>query len=205
MKINRLPVFTQEVFYFKMPNFNDYQEQIKQIVLVENNKNIHNHTTSPKEQCNVMAKRTAWNSHERYNILHLICDEIKENIQFFVKEEGYDIPKINVKDCWLNWYNKNHYSQPHYHGNDLSVILFVDVEDSDSEVFFHADNSAVFVKKTESDSNFSNIKKVNVKNGDVIFFDGNVYHSVSPNTSDNMRITMAINFSVYYDQERNEY
>jgi uncharacterized protein (TIGR02466 family) len=203
--INRLPVFTQEVFYFTLPNFEEWQKQIKQIILVEENKNIHKHDTSPKESCNVMAKRTAWNSHERYESLNLLCLEIDKYLSFFIKQEGYDMPKLKVHDCWINWYTKNNFSQPHRHGSHLSVVVFLDVEDTDAKFFFHSNENMVLIKKNETNTNFTNLKEVNVKNGTVIFFDGSLYHSVSPNTTDKKRITVAMNYDVIYQNLREDY
>ena len=173
--------------------------------LVEENKNIHEHDTSPEEACNVMAKRTAWNSHQRYPALNMLCNEIRVYLNKFIEKENYDIPDLDVTDCWINWYKKNQYAQPHKHGGVLSVVLFVDVEKSNSKFFFHSDNNAVFVKKDNVHTNFSNVKELTAKDGTVIFFDGSVFHSVSSNTTDNTRVTVAINFSVNYKSSRNEY
>jgi uncharacterized protein (TIGR02466 family) len=204
-QINRLPIFTQEIFYFQLPNFNEWKKQVNQIILVEDNQEVHKHNTTPKENCNVMAKRTAWNSHERYSSLNLICEEIEKNIKIFIDKEDYDIPDLNVRNCWLNWYKQNQYAQPHNHQNYLSAILFVDVEKSNSKFFFHSNDNAVFIKKTDSHTNFSNVKEVSAKDGTVIFFDGSIFHSVSSNTTDNTRITMAVNFGVDYSKKRKEY
>ena len=38
-----------------------------------------------------------------------------------------------------------------------------------------------------------------------MFFDGSVRHSVSPNDTDNNRVTVAINFNPEYDEERKEF
>ena len=202
MQINKIPVFTSEVFTFELPNFNVWKKQIKQIVLVENNKDIHGQDTSPKNQCNVMAKRTACNSHLRYNSLNLLCEEIKNYLCKFVENEGYDIPSLEVENCWINWYNKDNYSQPHNHGSCLSVVIFVDVENTDAKFFFHANNNFVLVKKNEAESNYNNVKQLTAKDGTVIFFDGSLQHSVSANKSTNTRITVAINYDVDYKEER---
>jgi uncharacterized protein (TIGR02466 family) len=202
--INRLPIFTQEVFYFTLPNFEEWKKQIKEIILVEENKDIHSHDTSPEEACNVMAKRTAWNSHQRYSALHMLCNEVKIYLKKFIEKENYDVPDLEVMDCWINWYKKNQYAQPHQHGGVLSVVLFVDVEKSNSKFFFHSNNNAVFIKKDDVSTNFSNVKELVAKDGTVIFFDGSVYHSVSSNTTDNTRITIAINFNVKYLQDRKD-
>jgi len=205
LQIHRLPVFTNEVFSFQLPNFEKWEQQIKQIVLVEDNKKIHNYSSEPEEQCNVMAKRTAWNSHNRYPVLDLLCNEIKTFLNSFIQNENYDIPELQVEECWINWYGKNNYAQPHSHGSRLSVVFFVDVENTDAKFFFHADNHFVLVKKNETENNFSNIKHVNVKNGTVIFFDGSIRHSVSQNNTNSQRITVAINFIPVYTEKRNEY
>ena len=201
MQINRVPIFTSETFTYNLPNFDDWKKQIKQIVLVEDNK-IHQQNTSPLNKCNVVANRTAWNSHLRYNCLYLLCEEIKKYLNAFIYQEGYDIPSLEVENCWINWYNKDNYSQPHNHGSCLSVVIFVDVENTDAKFFFHADNNFVLVKKNDAESNFNNVKQVTAKDGAVIFFDGSLQHSVSANKSQNTRITVAINYDVDYKEER---
>jgi uncharacterized protein (TIGR02466 family) len=205
LEITKTPLFTQEVFSFVLPNHNEWIKHITQIVLVEENKNIHEHDTAPKEACNIMAKRTAWNSHQRYQILNDLCKEITLHLEKFIEEEGYDIPTLRVNSCWINWYKKNQYAQPHKHNDQLSVVFFVDVERSNGKFFFYSNDNAVLIKKDETRTNFSNAVQVNAKDGTVLFFDGTVSHSVSSNTTNNNRITVAINFEVSYDQERNEY
>lgn len=204
-EINRLPIFTQEVFHFTLPNFEEWKKHINQIILVEENKNIHGHDTSPEEECNVMAKRTAWNSHQRYEILNDLCKEISLHLKNFIKKEGYDIPELKVNSCWINWYTKNQYAQPHTHGHHLSVVFFVDVEKSNGKFFFYSNNRAVLTKKKERHTNFSSIVQVDTKDGIVLFFDGSIYHSVSPNTTNNKRVTVAINFSIEYNKTREAY
>lgn len=199
VQINRLPIFTNEIFSFELPNFKEWEKQIKQIVLVEDNKQIHNFSSTPKEKCNVMGSRTAWNSHQRYSSLKILCNEIEGYLHSFIKNEDYDIPKLVVHNCWINWYDKNNYAQPHTHGAVLSVVVFIDVEDTDAKFFFHADNNLVLIKKKEDSTNFSDVKYIQVKNGTVIFFDGSIRHSVSQNTTDKKRITVALNYGVEYE------
>ena len=198
IQISRLPIFTTEVFSFELPNFEEWEKQIKQIVLVEDNKQIHNISSTPEEKCNIVGSRTAWNSHQRYPSLKILCDEIEGYLCSFIKNEGYDIPKLVIHNCWINWYDKDNYAHPHTHGSVLSVVLFVNVEDSDAKFFFHADNNLVLTKQEELKTNFSNVKHVKVKNGTIIFFDGSIRHSVSQNTTNKKRITVALNYAVDY-------
>ena len=205
VEINKVPIFTQEIFYFTLPNFEEWKKQIKEILLVEENKNIHKHNTSPEEACNVMAKRTAWNSHQRYSVLNMLCNEIKEHLNKFIEKENYDVPSLQIADCWINWYKKNQHAQPHKHVSALSVVLFVEVEKSNSKFFFHSNSNFALYKKEDAHTNFSNVKELNVKDGTVLFFDSSLHHSVSQNTTNEKRITVAINYVPEYFEDRNEY
>mgnify|MGYP003110400066 FL=1 len=205
IEILKTPIFTHEVFSFSLPNFETYKKQIEQIVLVEENKSIHKIDTSPENECNVKAKRTAWNSHQKYFALQRICDDVSNYVEQFVASEDYDAPKFETQECWINWYGKGQNALPHHHGSNLSAVLFVDVENTDANFYFHADKNLVLHKKTDVHTNFNDIVEVKAKNGTVLFFDGSISHSVSPNLTEKRRVTMAINFKPVYTYERSEY
>tara|TARA_R100000030_G_scaffold52066_1_gene39191 strand:+ start:1907 stop:2524 length:618 start_codon:yes stop_codon:yes gene_type:complete len=202
IKINRVPIFVNEIFHFTLPNFDMWQKRIKQIVLVEENSSLN---TTPDNECNIKASRTAWNSHERYPAMGELAFELDKYLKMFIKNEGYDVPRLEIQTSWINWYKKNQHATPHKHGDSLAVILFVDVEDTDAQLCFHADNNAVFIKKEDSNSNFSNFKTLDAKNGTVLFFDGSISHSVSANNTNKNRISAAFNYIPRYDKKRNEY
>mgnify|MGYP003122517856 CR=1 FL=1 len=204
LNITKTPIFTEEVFSFMLPNFSYWEKHIKEIVSVEDNK-IHQLNTTPEEECNVKAKRTGWNSHIKYPSLNILCNEIKTYIQEFIAQENYDVPNLNVVDCWINWYGKNQHALPHHHYGFLSTVLFIDVEDTNAKFLCHANRNLSLIKKYDSHNNFSNIKEIVPKNGSCIFFDGVLNHSVSSNTTNKKRITLAINFLPYYQDKRKEY
>lgn len=201
IEIVKTPIFTREVYSFLLPNFEQIKKDIEQIIKVEENVNLHGINTQPDDACNVKAKRTAWNSHQKYPVLNVLSETIKQYITSFIEQEDYDIPVITTKNCWINWYAKNQNALPHIHGNNLSVVLFVDVEDSDAKFLMHSNDNFVLHKKTDVGVNFNNIKHLTPKNGTVLFFDGNTMHSVSPNFSNNLRITVAINYLVEYHNQ----
>ena len=94
---------------------------------------------------------------------------------------------------------------PHKHDNFLAVVLFLNVENSDSYFFVHADNNAVLQKKEKNNVTYNNLKQINVKDGTVLFFDGKVMHSVSPNKSNKTRVTVAFNYMPIYDENGHEH
>lgn len=197
-KIDKHTIFTEEVCSFTLPNFDFYKDKIKQIIKVE--ENIQ--SSAPKKQCNVVAQRTSWNSHQRYPILYDISQEIAAVLKQYIELEGYDIPNIEIQDCWINWYKKDEYANPHEHGNMLSCVLFVDVKDTNANFIFNSDRRTVLQKRDDTSTNFSNLKILTPKDGTVIFFDGSVMHSVSPNQSDKTRITAAFNYRPEYLADR---
>ena len=205
IQVTKTPIFTQEIFSFTLPNFKTYKKQIQQIVLVEDNKSIHKIDTSPESECNVKAKRTAWNSNQKYESLNNLCEDIAFYIEEFISKEGYDIPEIKTQHCWINWYGKGQNALPHYHLGHLSAVLFVDAEDTNASFYCHGNGNLVLHKKTDVQTNFNNIVKIKAKDGTVLFFDGGVMHSVSPNLSNKKRITFAVNYLAKYSNARNEY
>ena len=197
-KINKHTIFTEEVCSFTLPNFNFYKDKIKQIIKVE--ENIA--SSAPEKKCNVVAQRTSWNSHQRYPIMYDISEEMSTVLKQYVELEGYDIPRLELFQCWINWYKKDEYANPHDHGHVLSCVLFVDVEDTDAHFIFNSNRRTILQKKEDTSINYSNLKFLTPKNGTVIFFDGSVMHSVSPNQSDKTRITAAFNFRPDYQVDR---
>ncbi len=199
--ISRLPIFTQELFYYQIDNLSEWQEKIQHIIMAEET----NLKTEPSERCNVFAGRTDWNSHQRYKALDDLGTEIRLSLEDFIRKEGYDIPTLALHECWVNWYKKDEHAVPHKHDNFLAVVLFLNVEDSESYFFVHADNNAVLQKKETNHVTYNNLKQINVKDGTVIFFDGKVMHSVSANKSNKTRVTVAFNFVPIYDEIRHEH
>jgi len=194
--INKHPLFTEEVYSFKMPNHDFWKKEINTIINIESN-SVHNLSSKPpQKETNIRATRTAWDSHLRYPSLKNLSQEINNILKMFVETEGFDIPNINVFDCWINWYGKNEFAVPHHHGLNIAFVYFVDVEDTDASFLFHNRTSMSFKKKQENGEYRNDIKKIKPKNGTCLFFSGSLLHSVSPNLSNKIRKTLAMNFEI---------
>ena len=72
--------------------------------------------------------------------------KIKQILSDFIDKEGYDIPNLVLRDCWINWYTKDQHATPHTHDPDLSVVFFVDVEDSGANFLFHSSKNFILTK-----------------------------------------------------------
>jgi len=192
-------IFVEEAWSFTMPDHEKWRKEIKDIILVENNKEIHKHTTIPRGDCNVKARRTAWDSHYRYPSIRSLTSELSNIIKEWIKQENFDAPAIEIKDCWINWYGKNNHTVPHFHGVHLSLVYFVDVEDSKADFLFIREDRYELIRKENNETFHNSMKYVKVKNGTVLMFNGALMHTVTPNLSNNTRITFAANYVVDYE------
>ena len=205
LEIIKHNIFIDEAWSFTMPNHEKWRKEIKDIILVENNKEIHKHTTIPEKDCNVKAKRTAWDSHYRYPSIRSLTEELANIMEDWIKKENFDAPCLRVQDCWINWYNKNDHAVPHDHPSHLSLVYFVDVEDSGAEFLLHKVDRFALIRKENNETFRNNLRSVKVKNGTVLMFNGGLMHSVTPNLSNSTRITFAANYEVSYEEKREDY
>jgi uncharacterized protein (TIGR02466 family) len=199
LEITKHNIFVEEAWSFIMPDHEKWRKEIKNIILVENNKEIHKHTTIPGGDCNIKAKRTAWDSHYRYPSIRSLTSELSNIIKEWIKQENFDAPAIEIKDCWINWYGKNNHAVPHFHGVHLALVYFVDVEDSKADFLFIREDRYELIRKENNETFHNNMKYVKVKNGTVLMFNGALMHSVTPNLSNSTRITFAANYVVDYE------
>jgi len=200
INIEKHTIFTEDIYSFVMPAHEDWSEKIKNIITVEDNKEIHQHTTIPKEACNVMGRRTAWDSHLRYPILQSLIKELEKIIQIFIEKENFDAPILKLQECWINWLKKNDHVLPHIHPRHLVLVYAVDVEETGADLLWIKSDSYQLANKGEKIRN--DIKSLKIKNGSVLMFNGNLLHAVTPNLSNKTRVTFIANFEVGYIKER---
>ena len=201
IKVDKQEIFTDYVWSFMMPDHEHWKKEVENIVLIEKNKSIHNFSTENLENKPVQAHKTAWDSFLRYPAVLNILQIIAGTIQQAIEQEGWEAPRLKPMDGWINWYEKNQFAHQHQHNTLLSAVYYVSSEHSPSEFFFHRDDRFRLRRENED----SNIKLVKPKEGSVIFFSGCQSHSVSANTSDETRITLATNFEGDYLEQWDPY
>ena len=74
-------------------------------------------------------------------------------------------------------------------------MYFVKVPDNTGNLFLHDR----YASKIKIKGNWEqNDVQINAKEGSVVVFNGDVMHSVTPNTSDDLRISLALNLAPRY-------
>ena len=201
IKVDKHVIFTDYVWSFMMPDHEHWKKEIENIITVEKNKSIHNFSTENLQDRPVRAHKTAWDSFARYPAVFNILKIISSTIQQSIEQDGWEAPTLNPVDGWINWFEKNQFAHEHDHNCLLSAVYYVSSEHSPSKFFFHRNDRFRLRKENEE----ANLKLVEPKEGSVIFFTGCQSHSVSANTSDKTRITLAANFVGEYVKNWNPY
>lgn len=108
--------------------------------------------------------------------------EIVESAQLLTKEIAENILNFknfnsHVVDCWANVYPKGGYCNIHSHfPATFAVVYYVKVPDNSGDIIF-------------PDADL----KITPHNGLMLCFEGNVWHGVEPNNTDQDRIIIGIN------------
>ena len=113
----------------------------------------------------------------KMNILGHIDKYMRLRNSFF---NGY------IDNSWVNVYEKNFYQEPHVHTSPtrrfICGVLYLTENNSPIRLIPHF--------------NFENEFVIEPEYGDIIMFDDTVPHSVKPNEKENLRVSLAFNFTL---------
>jgi len=129
---------------------------------------------------------------------------IEEHIKYYTEKVLSIMPKYSfpITDSWVNQHIKEDEAQKHYHANAVisGVYYFQTPEDSGNIVFHKPTNHNNFLNEIFNfDTIFVNERNtaeyvINAKEGMLLLFPSQVYHSVQINKSSNKRYSLAFNF-----------
>jgi len=204
--MNKHTLFSQKCWSFTLTRHEEYKNKINQILLVykkDPNFRIPGKKSGGAvslecpDQTNVYAWRSDWYLHFSFPILNELCEDIKPLLAQIIKEEKIrNTSTIEATDCWINKYKKGDFAQPHHHGNDCWIAVYFMNSPQDSEAVFRVHNPLGTTYNSELLENFRTLD-INVKEGSVIIMSGALRHEVTPNTSEEERITVPMNFRVF--------
>lgn len=101
--------------------------------------------------------------------------------------------EFKISDIWVSILNKGDYNKIHnhpvinpsyYNNEQWAGVFYVKTHNHGGELIIH------------SPQNPTNTHTIEPKDGDLILFNSNTYHSVTPNQSDEQRICLAFNFNL---------
>jgi hypothetical protein len=119
---------------------------------------------------------------EYFKYLRVYIDKYIESI--IIDNSPKDIElNFEYQNVWFQRYVKNHYHDWHNHEGTWAIIYFLELSDPDL--------STEFFIPFEKD-----IVKINVEEGDLLIFPGNLWHRSSPNMSSKTKTVIVSNIMI---------
>ena len=116
------------------------------------------------------------------------------------------------EECWANKYSKGYFQEYHNHTArhcNLSAVYYykLDEEHTQNFRFYNNNHSAYRASGLDDTLNLPSFEvyKPTISQGDLIIFPAHYPHLVSPNTTDGLRITVAMNLLVGRKQRDRSY
>lgn len=111
--------------------------------------------------------------------------------QFLSEIKSKSYSQIECRDCWVNVYEKGDYQEIHTHANShISVVYYVKVPQNSGQIIFS--NPTYLTDSLPIEDNES--VRYTPAESDILVFRSSVPHRVSRNTSDDIRVSVALNF-----------
>lgn len=132
-----------------------------------------------------------------FPILEPIFRDFFDNIPL---KKGYE-PVF--QECWANKYSKGYFQEYHNHAAshcNLSAVYYYKLDEEHTQNFRFYNNNHSAYRASGLDEAVSlpsfEVYKPKLSEGDIIIFPAHYPHLVAPNTSDGLRITIAMNLLV---------
>ena len=145
------------------------------------------------------------------NFQHLQTPELQQffqqvivDLNYYYEQLGGDMQKyeVSITDCWFNINGKNTYNRPHAHTGYLSLVYYVEATEDSGHIMFHhpAEHLQIhwradWFKENRISANAGNWI-MPPKTNRCYIFPGWLVHSVNMNTTNNTRISIALNTSI---------
>jgi len=135
----------------------------------------------------------------------MLLNKIGQPIDNFLDYYQLDKDKYTAEysEAWFIVNEKNNYNVPHIHQNSfLSGVFYLQTYDNTGDIVFHHHAKNIDYHKQPNDAfkNYephnSEIWKITPQNGDLIVFPSFLYHSVSENKSEDLRIILSFNINL---------
>ena len=113
----------------------------------------------------------------------------------------------SIEEIWKNTYYRNYHQEQHDHrGYELSFVIFMqDYKENDAKFYFVNDRNRL-TPSTWIDLAWSKMPDdlhIAPKRGEILLFPSHMLHGVSPHLSDEPRITISGNISLYDLRQEN--
>ena len=190
----------------EVPFYNDFYS----LISTENKNEIIQHCMNPDlelpkeefewgEEClsdKVYLKLTGFTELLKPYIIEVLSEVIDEDIPY-----GFSVDEV-----WKNTYHRYYHQEQHDHqGYELSFVIFLnDFSEDDARFYFVNERTRVSSGiYGDLSSMCPDTMGIEAEKGDIVFFPSHMLHGVSPHFSDEPRITISGNISLYDLRQEN--
>lgn len=111
--------------------------------------------------------------------------------QYMTEIKGINYKDIECTDCWFNVYEKGDYQEIHAHiESHISAVYYVRVPPKSGDIIFTNPTHLTAAMPIEDNGS----ARYTPGNSDILVFKSNLAHRVSRSQSDELRVSVALNF-----------
>jgi uncharacterized protein (TIGR02466 family) len=130
------------------------------------------------------------------NLIHYVTDQVSQ----FAVEFGCEPNSAKITDSWINVAAPGDYQEYHFHErNHFSTVYYVTApKNSGNIVFKNFEANTDMFPLPVKNMNYTSFKTFSFppEEGELLIFRSNLQHMVEKNTSDDLRISIAMNFII---------
>ncbi len=193
-----LKFFPEPVFKYKLDNYNSVNTELIKYIY-----DLKQKDEKGLERSNVHGWHSKnFNLKDTNSIQHKFLVSLKEYIFDVFEKYGWNIDpkKIVCTDMWAIINKRNSFNVIHTHPNSyLSAAYYVKAPEKCGKFYVENPNSVSShsYPKIEKETEFNaNIRGLNVREGDLLFFPSYLPHKVGRNESNEDRIVISFNINV---------
>jgi uncharacterized protein (TIGR02466 family) len=181
------PLFATPIYLSKIER--DFS--LEELECIKDNKKIYN--------VNIGNNKTSKNNFIlKQNKMKNLHEDLLVKINDYFKsvEDSNDKVELYITQSWLNYNEANTYHHEHWHTNSyISGVLYIKADENLDFIRFLNPRYSSFEFSNKNNFNIFNsgIWDFPVKSGSIIIFPSYLRHSVTNNTSNNERISLAFN------------
>ena len=188
----------------EIPFYNDFYS----LILPDNHEEIIEHCLNATE---LPEESFQWGEvclSEKVYLKHTGFTELLKPFIIEILSKVVEVPySFSIEEVWKNTYYRNYHQEQHDHrGYELSFVIFMeDYKENDAKFYFVNERNRL-TPSTWMDLAWSKMPDdihISTKRGEILFFPSHMLHGVSPHLSDEPRITISGNISLYDLRQEN--
>lgn len=200
-KLQKYTPFVTSIWKQKLDIDNETHKQIINYVYDLKQKNESNHISNQGGWQSPPIKQVDSSLKILFETMALVSEQVMFDL-------GLNDYVLSLESFWFNVNGKNNYNNAHIHtGSSLSGVVYLKMPENGGRIKFDRGDNQMWSLPIETDYSKNGTAdrcpaiSIQPKELEYVLFPSSLQHSVEPNSSDDDRISMAINCKLKCDNE----